>query len=103
MSVVVNCHLHFDHIGGNPLLAGVPALVQETELAAARHSTRSVAGCLADSGSRGLGRSCLKPTRGAPRPGNPSGREHLRRWWRALNPCGRPTYRRMNPPWTDAP
>lgn len=36
VSVVVNCHLHFDHIGGNPLLAGVPVFVQETELAAAR-------------------------------------------------------------------
>ncbi|MBT2899673.1 N-acyl homoserine lactonase family protein [Streptomyces sp. McG3] len=36
ISIVVNCHLHFDHCGGNPLLAGVPVLVQETELAAAR-------------------------------------------------------------------
>ncbi|MFB7432709.1 MBL fold metallo-hydrolase [Streptomyces microflavus] len=36
VAVVVNCHLHFDHIGGNPLLAGVPVLVQEVELATAR-------------------------------------------------------------------
>ncbi|MFY0510029.1 N-acyl homoserine lactonase family protein [Streptomyces anulatus] len=36
VSVVVNCHLHFDHIGGNPLLAGVPVLVQAEELAFAR-------------------------------------------------------------------
>ncbi|WP_406484663.1 MBL fold metallo-hydrolase [Streptomyces microflavus] len=36
VAVVVNCHLHFDHIGGNPLLAGVPVLVQEAELATAR-------------------------------------------------------------------
>jgi len=36
ISVVVNCHLHFDHCGGNPLLAGRPIIVQERELAAAR-------------------------------------------------------------------
>jgi glyoxylase-like metal-dependent hydrolase (beta-lactamase superfamily II) len=36
VDVVVNCHLHFDHCGGNALFAGGPILVQETELAAAR-------------------------------------------------------------------
>lgn len=36
VDVVVNCHLHFDHCGGNPLLPGRPVLVQRTELAAAR-------------------------------------------------------------------
>ncbi|MEV6973130.1 N-acyl homoserine lactonase family protein [Kitasatospora sp. NPDC093806] len=36
IDLVVNCHLHFDHCGGNPLLAGVPVLVQAAELAAAR-------------------------------------------------------------------
>ncbi|KJS54130.1 N-acyl homoserine lactonase family protein [Streptomyces rubellomurinus] len=36
IDLVVNCHLHFDHCGGNPLLAGVPVVVQATELAAAR-------------------------------------------------------------------
>ncbi|MET9447102.1 N-acyl homoserine lactonase family protein [Streptomyces cinerochromogenes] len=36
ISLVVNCHLHFDHCGGNPLLAGTPILVQEVELATAR-------------------------------------------------------------------
>ncbi|MEV0733777.1 MBL fold metallo-hydrolase [Polymorphospora sp. NPDC050346] len=36
VSVVVNCHLHFDHCGGNPLFAGRPILVQATELATAR-------------------------------------------------------------------
>ncbi|PZT71297.1 N-acyl homoserine lactonase family protein [Streptomyces sp. SW4] len=34
--LVVNCHLHFDHCGGNPLLAGRPVLVQAAELAEAR-------------------------------------------------------------------
>jgi N-acyl homoserine lactone hydrolase len=33
---VVNCHLHFDHCGGNPLLAGRPVFTQRRELAAAR-------------------------------------------------------------------
>lgn len=36
VSLVVNCHLHFDHCGGNPLFAGTPLLVQATELATAR-------------------------------------------------------------------
>lgn len=35
VDVVVNCHLHFDHCGGNALFAGRPIVVQETELAAA--------------------------------------------------------------------
>jgi N-acyl homoserine lactone hydrolase len=33
---VVNCHLHFDHCGGNPLLAGRPVFTQRAELASAR-------------------------------------------------------------------
>ncbi|MEU6388084.1 N-acyl homoserine lactonase family protein [Streptomyces sp. NPDC046939] len=42
ISLVVNCHLHFDHCGGNPLLAGKPILVQETELAAARRGDYTI-------------------------------------------------------------
>ena len=34
--LVANCHLHFDHCGGNPLLAGRPVFTQRAELAAAR-------------------------------------------------------------------
>ena len=33
---VVNCHLHFDHCGGNPELAGRPVFAQRAELATAR-------------------------------------------------------------------
>jgi N-acyl homoserine lactone hydrolase len=33
---VVNCHLHFDHCGGNPLLAGRPVFAQRVELEGAR-------------------------------------------------------------------
>ncbi|MFG2566366.1 N-acyl homoserine lactonase family protein [Streptomyces sp. NPDC048567] len=36
IALVANCHLHFDHCGGNPLLSGRPVLVQDVELAAAR-------------------------------------------------------------------
>lgn len=36
VTVIVNCHLHFDHCGGNPSLPGRPVVVQEQELAAAR-------------------------------------------------------------------
>ena len=36
IGLVANCHLHFDHCGGNPLLGQVPVFVQETELETAR-------------------------------------------------------------------
>lgn len=36
VGLVANCHLHFDHCGGNPQLAGRPVLVQRDELDAAR-------------------------------------------------------------------
>ncbi len=42
VSLVVNCHLHFDHCGGNPLLGGRPILVQDVELAAARQGDYTV-------------------------------------------------------------
>jgi N-acyl homoserine lactone hydrolase len=36
VSLVVNCHLHFDHCGGNPLLTGRRVVAQRNELATAR-------------------------------------------------------------------
>lgn len=36
LDLVVNTHLHFDHAGGNALVAGVPIAVQRAELEAAR-------------------------------------------------------------------
>ncbi|EFL26710.1 putative N-acyl homoserine lactone hydrolase [Streptomyces himastatinicus ATCC 53653] len=42
ITLVVNCHLHFDHCGGNPLLTGVPVLVQATELATARRGGHTI-------------------------------------------------------------
>ncbi|BCJ54635.1 hypothetical protein Asp14428_61100 [Actinoplanes sp. NBRC 14428] len=34
---VLNCHLHFDHSGGNPALPGRPIFTQRAELDLARH------------------------------------------------------------------
>jgi N-acyl homoserine lactone hydrolase len=42
ISLVANCHLHFDHCGGNVLLAGVPIVAQATELALARGADYTV-------------------------------------------------------------
>jgi len=39
IQLVVNCHLHFDHCGGNPDLPGRPIFTQRVELAAARGPT----------------------------------------------------------------
>lgn len=36
LALVANCHLHFDHCGGNPLLGVTPVLCQRDELATAR-------------------------------------------------------------------
>ncbi len=36
LTLAANCHLHFDHCGGNPLLGAIPVLVQRAELDAAR-------------------------------------------------------------------
>ncbi|GIF10524.1 N-acyl homoserine lactonase family protein [Actinoplanes teichomyceticus] len=40
---VINCHLHFDHCGGNADLAGVPVFTQRAELALARTSEEYLA------------------------------------------------------------
>lgn len=42
ISLVVNCHLHFDHCGGNPSFTTAPIVVQSTELAAARRGGHTV-------------------------------------------------------------
>ena len=36
LSIAANCHLHFDHCGGNPLLGAIPVFVQAAELDVAR-------------------------------------------------------------------
>jgi N-acyl homoserine lactone hydrolase len=47
ITMVANCHLHFDHCGGNPQLAGRPVFTQSAELALARQDGYTLPG-LAD-------------------------------------------------------
>jgi N-acyl homoserine lactone hydrolase len=47
VDLVVNCHLHFDHIGGNPSLGGRPIVCQRVELDSA-HTTDYTAPQLVD-------------------------------------------------------
>ncbi|WP_234359286.1 MBL fold metallo-hydrolase [Plantactinospora sp. BC1] len=42
IALVVNCHLHFDHCGGNPALAGRRIVVQRAELAVARQPGHTI-------------------------------------------------------------
>ena len=42
VDLVVNCHLHFDHIGGNPHFSGRPILCQRLELETARTTDYTV-------------------------------------------------------------
>lgn len=42
IDVVVNCHLHFDHCGGNHLFTGARFVVQRTELEEARNPDYTV-------------------------------------------------------------
>ncbi|GGQ38072.1 MBL fold metallo-hydrolase [Couchioplanes azureus] len=46
---IVNCHLHFDHCGGNPELPGRPIFAQRTELELARTKERHTLPELIDS------------------------------------------------------
>jgi len=39
VTMVANCHLHFDHCGGNPLLPGLPVFTQSVELETARQTS----------------------------------------------------------------
>lgn len=52
IDIVVNCHLHFDHIGGNPSFAGCPILCQRSELETARTTEYTVPGLVDFAGVR---------------------------------------------------
>jgi N-acyl homoserine lactone hydrolase len=52
VDLVVNCHLHFDHIGGNPLFAGRPILCQRRELQTARTTDYTVPGLVDFTGAQ---------------------------------------------------
>jgi N-acyl homoserine lactone hydrolase len=46
VTLVVNCHLHMDHAGGNALFAGRPIFAQETEYASAHEPDYTVPSCV---------------------------------------------------------
>lgn len=52
IDLVVNCHLHFDHCGGNPLLAGRPVVCQRRELATAEAGEYTIEHLVAHPGVR---------------------------------------------------
>ena len=49
---VVNCHLHFDHCGGNPELAGRPVFTQRVELDLARTTEHTLPELIDHPGAR---------------------------------------------------
>ncbi len=52
VALVANCHLHFDHIGGNPQLGGRPLFCQRTELETARAGDYTIAALVDFDGAR---------------------------------------------------
>jgi N-acyl homoserine lactone hydrolase len=42
VQLIVNCHLHFDHCGGNPAFPGRPIIVQSSELESAQQAGYTV-------------------------------------------------------------
>jgi len=52
VTAVANCHLHLDHAGGNPALAGRPVLVQRAELELARSGEHTIDGLTDFPGAR---------------------------------------------------
>ncbi|WP_055698282.1 N-acyl homoserine lactonase family protein [Streptomyces silaceus] len=81
ISLVVNCHLHFDHCGGNPLFRHRPIVVQATELAAARLGGHTVDELVDFPGARYeevTGEAELWPgVRVVPTPGHTEGHQSL--------------------------
>lgn len=52
IELIVNCHLHFDHIGGNPALPGRPILCQRRELETAHTTNYTVPALIDFAGAR---------------------------------------------------
>jgi glyoxylase-like metal-dependent hydrolase (beta-lactamase superfamily II) len=78
---VVNSHLHFDHCGGNALFPGVPILVQQAELEAARQEHYTVREWVDFPGARYVpvqGRQAISPHLALlPTPGHTPGHQSL--------------------------
>jgi N-acyl homoserine lactone hydrolase len=79
VELVLNCHLHADHAGGNVEFRGTPILVQPEELAAARQPDYSVADALDLDGGRyevrGGEHEPLPGVRVVPTPGHSPGHQ----------------------------
>lgn len=78
---VANCHLHLDHAGGNPALAGLPVLVQRAELELARTPDHTFAHLVDFPGARYEvldGETEIEPdVRLIPTPGHTAGHQSL--------------------------
>ncbi|MEU3075391.1 MBL fold metallo-hydrolase [Streptomyces laurentii] len=79
VDVIVNSHLHFDHIGGNQLFPGTPVLVQRTELATARAGDHTIDTLLPGVSYQEIdGEYALAPgVRVVPTPGHTEGHQSL--------------------------
>jgi N-acyl homoserine lactone hydrolase len=81
VSLVINCHLHCDHIGGNPRLAGRRILCQRRELDAAASGDYTVASLVDFPGARyELLDGEAEPVRGVhviPTPGHVDGHQSV--------------------------
>jgi glyoxylase-like metal-dependent hydrolase (beta-lactamase superfamily II) len=81
ISLVVNCHLHFDHCGGNPMLGEKPIVVQATELSTARRGGHTIDELVDFPGANYLeitGEVELRPgVRIIPTPGHTEGHQSL--------------------------
>jgi len=81
VTAVANCHLHLDHAGGNPRLAGVPVFVQRAELELARGGEHTIDGLTDFPGARYEvldGDAAIAPgLRLVPTPGHTAGHQSL--------------------------
>ncbi|MFE6102707.1 MBL fold metallo-hydrolase [Streptomyces laurentii] len=79
VDVIVNSHLHFDHIGGNQLFPGTPVLVQRVELATARAGDYTIDTLLPGVSYQEIdGEYALAPgVRVVPTPGHTEGHQSL--------------------------
>jgi N-acyl homoserine lactone hydrolase len=81
VTMVVNCHLHFDHCGANPMFAGIPLFCQRRELLMARTGDYTVAALIDFPGARyellGGEAEILPGVHVVPTPGHVEGHQSL--------------------------
>lgn len=81
VTMVVNCHLHFDHCGANPLFPGTPVFCQRKELMMARTGDYTVGALIDFPGARyellGGEAEILPNVHVVPTPGHVDGHQSL--------------------------